>query len=166
MAGAAATESTGVNTLKVCILFLGAAGLVACDNTPTEQPVDFERLFAEGYVEPYNAKDIDRWLTIFADDAVGLHDGLPPLEGRDAIRGFGEAVRDNFDVAEISAQIDEVRRSGNWAWTRGRYESNFVPKPGTEGVPEGRQTGKFLLIWERQDDGNWLITLDMGNSGG
>ena len=155
-----------MNRLKLCILFLGASLLVACDNTPTDTAVDVKRLFAVGYVEPYNAKDIDRWLEIFADDAIGLHNGLPPLEGRDAIRGFGEAVRDNFDVAEISAQIDEVRRSGNWAWTRGRYESNFIPKAGTEGFPEVRQNGKLLLIWERQQDGRWLITVDMGNSGG
>jgi len=138
----------------------------ACGPGPAEPPVDFEQLFADRYVEPYNARDVDRWLQAFAEDAVGMHNGLPPLTGREAIRGFGEAVRDNFEVAQIDAGIDEVRRSGDWAWTRGHYTSEFVPKPGTEGLPAGRQTGKFLLIWERQPDGDWRIILDMGNSNG
>jgi len=139
---------------------------IACGPAPSEAPVDFEQLFAERYVEPYNARDVDRWLLAFAEDAVGMHNGLPPLTGREAIRGFGEAVRDNFDVARIDASIEEVRRSGDWAWTRGRYESEFVPKPGTEGLPSGTQSGKFLLVWERQPDGDWRIILDMGNSNG
>jgi hypothetical protein len=33
-------------------------------------------------------------------------------------------------------------------------------------MPAGRQSGKFLLVWERQPDGEWRIILDMGNSNG
>lgn len=139
----------------------------ACDNEHINNtPVDFERLFAERYVEPYNTKDMERWADAFSDDAVGMHNGLPPLEGRAAIFGFGDAVRNNFEIADIDASIDEVRHSGNWAWTRGHYTSYFVPKAGVEGLPSGRQSGKFLLLWERQPDGDWKIILDMGNSNG
>ncbi len=127
---------------------------------------DFHALFAERYLEPFNSKDISTWLDAFAEDAVGMHNGLPPLVGRDAIRGFGEAVRDGFEVAEIDAQIDEIRRSGDWVYTRGSFTSTFVPKADNQGAPSGQQQGKFLLLWERQADGDWKIILDMGNSNG
>jgi uncharacterized protein (TIGR02246 family) len=152
-------------TTRLLILTLVAL-LAGCAGDSEPVAVDFDALFAQKYMQPFNAKDMERWAEAFADDAVGMHNGLPPLEGRDAIFGFGDSVRANFDVAEIDAAIDEVRRAGDWAWTRGHYASQFTPKPGLEGLPSGRQTGKFLLIWERQPDGEWLITLDMGNGSG
>jgi ketosteroid isomerase-like protein len=147
---------------------LAASALVmasACQpETPTDQSVppdplpDFDALFAERYMKPFNTKDIPAWLDAFAEDAVGMHNGLPPLVGRDAIRGFGEAVRDGFELAEIDARVDEVQHAGDWVYTRG--------KAGNQGAPSGQQQGKFLLLWERQADGDWKIILDMGNSNG
>jgi ketosteroid isomerase-like protein len=150
---------------RIAVGLLATFLLASCADPRPPVP-DFDALFKRAYIEPYNAGDVDRWLEVFADNAVGMHNGLPPLEGRDAIRGFGEAVRDNFEVARIEATIDEVRQSGSWALTRGSYTAEFVPKAGTEGMPAGRQSGKFLLVWERQPDGEWRIILDMGNSNG
>jgi len=133
---------------------------------PSEPLPDFDALFAERYMQPFNAKDIPAWLDGFAEDAVGMHNGLPPMVGRDAIRGFGEAVRDGFELAKIDARVDDVQHSGDWVYTRGSYTSTFVPKAGNQGAPSGQQQGKFLLLWERQPDGDWKIILDMGNSNG
>lgn len=161
--------------MRILTSALAASALLvtACQpEAPADRPAsadplpDFHALFAERYMEPFNAKDIPAWLDAFAEDAVGLHNGLPPLVGRDAIRGFGEAVRDGFELAEIDAQVDEIRQSGNWVYTRGSYVSTFVPKAGNESAPSGQQPGKFLLLWERQADGDWKIILDMGNSNG
>ncbi len=121
--------------------------------------------FQTHYIAPYVAGDTEAWLRVFAEDVVALHDGLPALTGKDAVREFADSVAGNFIIEKMAAVVDEVRRQGNWAWTWGRYDTLFTARSPTAppGVA-GPRRGKFLLVWERQDDGDWLVILDMGNS--
>ena len=151
-----------------CWIFLAMTSLVACVKHEPSASVEsvLRERFHSAYIAPYINGDVDGWMAVFAEDAVALHDGLPPLEGREAIRGFASAVATNFDIVRMEAKIDEVRRNGNWAWTRGRFEAEFramTPDapPGVEGV----RSGKFQLLWEKQSGGDWLVISDMGNSG-
>ena len=50
----------------------------------------------------------------------------------------------------------------DWALTRGSYTTRFRPI-GTTGDGAPPNVGKFLLLWERQANGEWKIILDMGN---
>lgn len=146
---------------------LTAIAILGCDSGDPAKDlhVALELEFQERYIAPYVAGDTGTWLQVFADNAVALHDGLPALSGKEAIRGFGDAVARNFVIQKLDAVVDEVRREGDWAWTRGHFDALFVEK--TEDAPPGvagPRSGKFLLIWERQDDGRWLVVMDMGNS--
>ena len=117
---------------------------------------ELEGRFQSAYIEPFTQGDTDTWMDVFADDVVALHDGLPPLEGKDAIRDFGNSVAANFVIARMDADVDEVRQNADWAWTRGRFVADF--KARTDAAPPGvagERHGKFLLLWERQDDGQW-----------
>ena len=146
---------------------LTTIAVLGCGSGDPEEGLQaaLELEFHERYIAPYVAGDTETWLQVFADDAVALHDGLPALNGKEAIRGFGDAVARNFDIQKLDAVVDEVRREGDWAWTRGHFDALFVEK--SEDAPPGvagPRTGKFLLIWERQEDGGWLVVMDMGNS--
>lgn len=124
-----------------------------------------EQEFQTRYIAPYVAADTEAWLQVFADDVVALHDGLPALNGKVAIREFGDTVAQNFAIQKLDAVVDEVRQEGRWAWTRGHFDALFAAK--TTAAPSGvagARSGKFLLIWEQQDDGEWLVIMDMGNS--
>ena len=149
------------------VALCGLSLLAGCgrDRSAGELRTHLESEFQARYIQPYVAGDIDAWMNVFADDVVALHDGLPPLDGRDAVRGFGDIVTQNFAITRMDAVIDEVRRNGDWSWTRGQFIAVFEAK--TEEAPPGiagERSGKFLLIWERQDDGEWLVIMDMGNS--
>lgn len=137
----------------------------ATNKTPVDPVPDFDREFQERYVEPYVSGRIEDWLDVFADDAVALHDGLPPLEGKPAIKEFGDAVRANFHIKRLDAEIDEIRRHGDWVWTRGRFVADFAAKS-DEAPPgvAGERMGKFLLLWEKQEGDGWQVIMDMGNS--
>ena len=153
--------------MKVLIWTLAALALAGCaetNNSAGAEP-DLRADFQTRYIEPYVAGDVEGWMHVFADDAVALHDGLPPLDGKAAIRGFADAVAANFSIKRLNAEVDEVRRDGNWAWTRGQFVADFEAK--TDAAPPGvagERMGKFLLLWERQTDGSWLVIMDMGNS--
>lgn len=125
---------------------------------------DFEQLVLNGYIEPYKTGDVERWLDVFADDAVGMHNTLPPLEGKQALRQFAETVHSTFNIEQLDVTVDAVIQSGDWVLTRGNFVADFVPRNvDAENQPNPRQ-GKYILLWERQTDGAWKIILDMGNN--
>ncbi len=155
------------SAVKCAALLVASILAVACQmNTPVPAAeVNLAERFQDSYIQPYVAGDIDRWMDVFADDVVALHDGLPALSGKDAVRGFGTLVSENFAITRMEAVVDEVRRKGDWAWTRGHFDTEFEAK--TDSAPPGvagERRGKFLLIWERQESGKWLVVMDMGNS--
>ena len=152
---------------SLMLVSLAVLAVSACDKEMSSEDlrVHLEQEFRDRYIAPYIAGDTDSWLQVFADEAVALHNGLPALEGKEAIGGFGDAVAQNFAIKKLDAVIDEVRRDGRWAWTRGTYDALFEAK--SDNAPPGvagPRSGKFLLIWERQDNGEWLVVMDMGNS--
>lgn len=125
---------------------------------------DFKHLVLNDYIEPYKTGDVERWLEVFADDAVGMHNTLPALEGKQALRQFAETVHSTFDIEQLDVTVDSVITEGNWALTRGEFVTNFVLRDAdVESQPKPRR-GKYILLWERQSDGVWKIILDMGNN--
>ena len=147
-----------MRTLHIVIL---TAALSACSNSADP---DWETLVQDHYLAPYKSGDIDRWLAIFTKDAVGMHNTVPPLEGLDALRDFGQTVHANLDIQQLDVTLDEVRRSGNWAFTRGSFTARFVPRDAPPNLKTPSRHGKYFLLWERQTDGSWKILIDMGNS--
>lgn len=151
--------------LALPLLLVVLAFAQGCGQTDQTELREFLKIRVQNdYVAPYRQGDLDRWLEVFSIDVVALHDGLPPLEGKPAIRGFAETVAANFLIEKMTVTVDEVRLGDSWAWTRGKYDATFVAKTETAppGVAGSRQ-GKFLLVWERQSDGEWRVILDMGN---
>ena len=125
---------------------------------------DFEQLVLKEYIEPYKTGDTEGWLEVFADDAVGMHNTLPALEGKQALRRFAETVHGTFNIEQLDVTVDSVITEGDWALTRGNFIASFVPKgEDVENQADPRQ-GKYILLWERQADGTWKIILDMGNN--
>ena len=89
---------------------------------------DFEQLVFNEYIEPYKTGDTEGWLEVFADDAVGMHNTLPALEGKQALRRFAETVHGTFDIEQLDVTVDSVITEGDWALTRGNFVANFVLK--------------------------------------
>lgn len=136
---------------------IGAGAETAVDNDY------FRDLVNTRYVQPFRQGNVDRWLQAFDDEAIALHNRRPADRGRAAIEAFGRAVHEYFTLAEYDVEVTDIRRSAQWVYTVGTYTTRFVSKAdGSE--PFGREQGKFVLLWELQDDQQWRIILDMGNS--
>lgn len=123
----------------------------------------FQALINEDYVEPFLAGDVDQWMKILDDDVVGLHNRLPAMEGKPAMRGFGDFVAGNLFVAEMSVTLAGLRHEGEFAYTWGTYSSRLLMRETGEPMPGHREAGKVLFIWKRQADGEWKLVVDMGN---
>ena len=151
------------NILQIALLVLLAYGCSKHDQRGEPLP-DFEQLVLEEYIEPYKTGDIERWLKIFAEDAVGMHNTMPALEGKEALRQFAETVHSTFNIEQLDVTVDSSINEGDWALTRGNFVADFILKDGNTGERPQPRRGKYILLWERQNDGAWKIILDMGNN--
>jgi uncharacterized protein (TIGR02246 family) len=105
------------------------------------------------------AKDLPKCLSFYADDAERMSPGSPTITGKEDLRREWEKFLAapgtfNWTTAKI-----EVARSGDLAYETGVYESKTLDnkkQPVTN-------TGKYVLIWEKQDDGKWKVTEDIDN---
>jgi len=151
--------------LHAACAVLGIVVLAACaaSTRPAPDETWFRERVARTYVEPFRRGDVETWLEVFAEDAVALHNRRPADVGKAAIRAFGLAVHEHFNIERFDVNVREVRSSGDWVLTRGDFVSRFTLKADGSS-PWGEEEGKFVLLWERQDDGVWRILVDMGNS--
>ena len=131
---------------------------------PAPALADFSRWMDERYVAPFVAGDVPKWLEIFDDDAIAIHNGIPARKGKQAIAGFGNFVAANIRIEDMRVQLSEVSMNGTWAYTWGTYHSRLIMKSTGQPMPDHAENGKVFFLWERQTDGIWKIQVDMGNS--
>jgi uncharacterized protein (TIGR02246 family) len=102
------------------------------------------------------AGDVDRVLSLMAEDAVFLAPERPPMRGRQA---FERALRDLLDTHTIESkgEVREVVTSGDlaYAWT-----DLTVTITALEGTQPVERSGPTLSIFRQQPDGRWLLVRD------
>jgi ketosteroid isomerase-like protein len=95
---------------------------------------------------------------IYAENAKLMPPNHGIVEGRAAIRAFLDRLP---PISRFTAAPVEIDGLGDLAYLRGTYQLTFTA---ADGRPATQEHGKFLEIRRRQDDGRWLITVDIFNS--
>jgi uncharacterized protein (TIGR02246 family) len=111
--------------------------------------------------EAAQAKDLDRYVSFYADDASLFWPGAPMVTGRAAIREFMRAFLSlpAFSLSFETAKVD-VSRSGDLAYSYGTLNVTLVDPAGNR----MKDRGKYLTVYRKQPDGTWKVMADMGNS--
>jgi uncharacterized protein (TIGR02246 family) len=163
-------------TLMLSILTLGAFVGTGCRQ---EEPADQSPVTGEAKMdtrgadvqavrelerearEAAEAKDLDRYVSFYADDAVLFWPGAPMVRGRAGIREFMQAYLSmpTFSLSFETAEV-HVSRAGDLAYS---YGTNRVSLVGPNGE-HVKDRGKYLTIYRKQPDGTWKVVADMGNS--
>lgn len=157
---------------RLLVLLLCGCVVTACQSTSVlsatancpSEGVDFNQLFEQRYVQPFKEGRATEWATVFASDAVALHNRRPADIGIEKITAFGQLVADTFHLAQYDVDVVDTRVGCDWAISHGNFTSAFVFKETWEAAPWGPETGKFLIAWEYIEDSGWKIVADMGNS--
>jgi ketosteroid isomerase-like protein len=108
-----------------------------------------------------NAAELD-WAAYtkiyYAPDAVIFSPNMPPVKGH-------EAIISNFNsfppVSNMKFEQIEVAGAGKLAYVWGTYSFDILPEGAESPVHD---TGNYIEIWQKQDDGSWLIIRDIFNS--
>jgi uncharacterized protein (TIGR02246 family) len=111
--------------------------------------------------EAAEAKDLDRYVSLYADDAVLFWPGAPMVTGRAAIREFMRVFLSmpDFTLSFETAKV-EVSQARDFAYTYGTNKVTLVDPAGKR----MKDRGKYLTIYRKQPDGTWKVVADMGNS--
>jgi uncharacterized protein (TIGR02246 family) len=148
-----------IRVVVTCVI----AVICACDGDDSRlsehQALREVHHFLQSAGEAVNHGDVEAEVSRFTRDGVYMWPDGPSIVGRDSLRAWFERRFSRVDV-ELSAQTQEVRVLGEWAFERGTYVAFIKPK-GTAVVDTVR--GKHLNILQRQPDGTWKIARRMRN---
>jgi uncharacterized protein (TIGR02246 family) len=157
-------------SLLVATLFIMAIAAACSDSTtktaappPDTRPADEAAIRAAviEWSKAAQAKDVNKAVSFYADDALQFHDKGPLAKGKTEIRAGWEQLE-----AEPGANLSfaltgiEVARSGDLAYEYGTFDFASKDKKGKT-VDE---KGKYVTVWKKQADGSWKVAADIANS--
>ncbi len=108
------------------------------------------------------AKDVDRAVFCYADDASWLPPNAPIAKGKEAIRAGWSQLLASPGVA-IDWQITklDISRAGDLAYVLYTYQ---LTTQGPKGANPITDRGKDMAVWKKQPDASWKIAADTFNS--
>lgn len=118
------------------------------------------RVASADWSKATQAKDLDKTMSPYADDAIVLSPKVPAVQGKDNIRkGWQGMFAMPGAGLSFTATAVEVARSEDLAWEHGTYEFATTDKKGKTTTDKG----KYLTVWKKQADGSWKVVADMDN---
>lgn len=108
------------------------------------------------FVKAAAAKDLDKCMSLYADDAVFLSSSSPAMVGKDNIRPVIQRMLAAPMQLTVNTASVDVARSGDLAMDRGTVEAAVTDKKGKTTT----QTSEYVLVWKKGADGVWKIAAD------
>lgn len=113
------------------------------------------------WLKDIQAKDVEKSIAHYTDDASFLLTDMPIQTGKDAIRATYKAMMSDPNLAvDFSSTKVEVSKSGDVGYSQGVYTMTTTDpktkKPMTE-------KGKYVTVFKKQADGSWQAVEDILN---
>ena len=110
-------------------------------------PPELDRVLRD-YERAWQGRDATALANLFTEDGFVLSNGKPPVRGRAAIREAYARSGGPLALRALAFSTD-----GKVGYVIGAFG----------GKPGDPDSGKFVLVLRRGDDGRWLIAADMDN---
>jgi uncharacterized protein (TIGR02246 family) len=116
-----------------------------------------------GMLAAWKAKDSAKVAGFYADDAVVAVPGAPAQRGAAAIRAATDGdLKDPAFAIDFTNEKTGVAADGDMAYTRGSFRVAFTD-PKTKQVRS--ESGSYLTVFRKQDDGSWKAIEDYATPG-
>jgi uncharacterized protein (TIGR02246 family) len=134
-------------------LFAFAGTVWAADTKASEQALrDLDAQWSAAAA----AKDVEKTVSFYSDDAIVMPPNAPADTSKEAIRKGWKDFLDSISEISWKTTRVEIAKSGDLAVLVGTYDMTM--KDGT------KDHGKYCEVWEKQPNGNWKCGTDMFNS--
>ena len=137
-----------VRIVLAMVLAALSTGAAACGGGKQQEfgPTDAQaiRQASADLATSFNAKDIDKILSLYTENSVFMPPNKPLLRGRDALKGFYNGLISGGSH-DLKLSVDDVAGDGQLAYESGTYEMMNGDR---------HDRGKFLFVF-RNMAGNW-----------
>lgn len=143
---------------------LAAISFAACTSAPAprDATADLNAINAlrSSFETAFNRGDAAALAALYTADAVVMPTHHAAVSGSQAIGGyFGDFMGQM--TAQMKITPIETKVVDDLAFDRGTYTMTLTPKAGGAAMID---TGKYLVLLRRQNDGSWKLTHDIDNS--
>ena len=150
-------------TVKTTVTLFITALLAGCSTHTVDTKAEGERLMqiSKELSKTAATDSIEKTLSYWADDAVVMSPGQPPIKGKKAIREMveGTSIIPGFKISWEPLSVF-VSKSGDLAYM---IEQNRITLNDSLGKPI-TEFNKSVTIWRKEADGSWKNIVDMWNS--
>jgi ketosteroid isomerase-like protein len=142
----------------IALLSITIVGAATAADTKIEQTL---RDLDAQWSAAAGAKDLDKTVWFYSDDAIVMPPNASAARTKEAIRKLWQDLiaSPGFVISWKATKI-EVAKSGDLACLSGTYE--FAMNDAS-GKPVNDH-GKYVEVWEKQADGKWKCGTDIWNS--
>jgi ketosteroid isomerase-like protein len=154
-----AKPMTSIKMVTALLLALCAAGCAPSFDAAAESSRLAQR-DADWSSASFEGKDIEKIVSYWSDDAQVLQPGLPPIDGKTAIRAFVAASLKipGFKIHWVSEK-PVLSPDGKMAYVLSKVETTA---PGANGSLQSTH-GRSVTVWRRDADGTWRCVVDISN---
>ncbi len=131
---------------------IGCAGRCA----PSSSDMVLARSISPNLVRAVDGRDPSAAAALYDADAVLMPPGEGPIRGQQAIQAYWQRLMTS-GIRKVSLVPSELRMAGDIAFEVGEYGINPAPPD----HPSGSESGKYIVLLRRQNDGSWKMTHDM-----
>ena len=152
-------ECFGTMTLVASLAILPACSPPAQPDTQAADEAAMRATTTE-WAKVAAAKDLEKTLSYYTDDASLFPPNAPVMTGADARRKAWTAMLAHTDLTLSFATTKVEQRSGDLGYETGTVEESFKDDAGKP----VHVTGKYAGVWKKQADGQWKAVVDIFNS--
>jgi len=153
------------------VSFAGFLLLAGCNSAPPAPATPVVDIAAEqgkirdleaAWAKDAAAKDLEKSVANYADDAILMTPGMPAAKGKDAIHAaWKDMLADPNGKLAFSTERVDVSASGDLASSKGSYTMTMT-NPKTKKPVEDK--GSYLTVYKKQADGSWKAIEDTTSS--
>ena len=137
----------------------------ACTTTgPDTREADIKAVkgVEAAWVADIATKDVDKFASYYSDDASLLLPNAPIINGRENVKAaLKPMLADPNFALTFQATRAEASKGGDFVYTVGTYAMTLSRPSDKTAVTD---KGKYLTVFEKQQDGSWKAVADMISS--
>lgn len=149
--------------MKQLLTGLAIILFISCTNTEVNYEADLELLRKSDneYASFTASQDIEKWITLYDDQAKLYPAGNSPVAGLENIKEHGNGFG---SLQEFSVEFElldiEISNDGTMGYTTNHLILSYTNSDGARVTTSGPD----FHVWKRQEDGSWKILIDIWNS--
>src|SRR5438477_1361594 len=149
--------------MRISILLLIFIALYGCNEHKVDTKAEGARLMqiSREWSRSAATNNLEKTLSYWADDAIVMSPGQPPIKGKDAIRAMIESTSKipGFKISWEPLSVS-VSKSGDMAYM---IEQNKITVNDSLGNPM-TEYNKGVTVWRKEADGSWKNIVDIWNA--